>query len=183
MLLTTCLSLSPSTAPSSSASSPAIHVTWALAAGGRLGVGNDPRYNKTRCFEPFPFPDGTEGQKERIRQLAEALDAHRKRQQALHPDLTLTGMYNVLEKLRENQPPSVPPGQGGRVGFAPSPDKGRAGEGLRLAEALTAKEKTIHEQGLVSILKQLHDELDAAVAEAYGWPVDLADEALLEKLV
>ncbi|MDX9710873.1 MAG: hypothetical protein RBT64_15120, partial [Trichloromonas sp.] len=42
---------------------------------------------------------------------------------------------------------------------------------------------TIHEQGLVSILKQLHDELDAAVAEAYGWPVDLADEALLEKLV
>jgi len=37
----------------------------------------------------------------RIRDLAEQLDAHRKRQQALHPDLTLTGMYNVLEKLRE----------------------------------------------------------------------------------
>ena len=34
-----------------------IHVTWALATGGRLGVGNDPRYNKTRCFDPFPFPD------------------------------------------------------------------------------------------------------------------------------
>jgi hypothetical protein len=31
-----------------------IHVTRALAAGGRLGVGNDPRYNKIRCFEPFP---------------------------------------------------------------------------------------------------------------------------------
>ncbi|MGI9434876.1 MAG: type IIL restriction-modification enzyme MmeI, partial [Geminicoccaceae bacterium] len=30
------------------------HVTWALAAGGRLGVGNDPRYNKSRCFDPFP---------------------------------------------------------------------------------------------------------------------------------
>ncbi|WP_369690176.1 hypothetical protein [Ectopseudomonas oleovorans] len=28
-----------------------------MAAGGRLGVGNDPRYNKTRCFETFPFPD------------------------------------------------------------------------------------------------------------------------------
>lgn len=27
-----------------------IHVAWALAAGGRLGVGNDPRYNKTRCL-------------------------------------------------------------------------------------------------------------------------------------
>ena len=34
-----------------------VHVAWALAAGGRLGVGNDPRYNKTRCFETFPFPD------------------------------------------------------------------------------------------------------------------------------
>ncbi|MDX9710756.1 MAG: hypothetical protein RBT64_14525, partial [Trichloromonas sp.] len=158
-----------------------IHVTWTLASGSTLE--DRPVYVKTTCFETFPFPDGTEAQKDRIRHLAEALDLHRKRQQERHPDLTLTGMYNVLEKLRENQPPSVPPCQGGRVGFAPSPDKGRAGEGLRLAEALTAKERTIHEQGLVSILKQLHDELDAAVAEAYGWPVDLADEALLEKLV
>lgn len=39
---------------------------------------------------------------------------------------------------------------------------------------LTAKEKTIHEQGLVSILKEFHDELDRAVFEAYGWS-DLAD--------
>src|SRR5690606_31162750 len=33
-----------------------VHVAWAIAAGGRLGVGNDPRYLKGRCFEPFPFP-------------------------------------------------------------------------------------------------------------------------------
>ncbi len=37
-----------------------VHVAWALAAGGHLGVGNDPRYNKTRCFETFPFPDPDE---------------------------------------------------------------------------------------------------------------------------
>ena len=37
--------------------------------------------------------------------------------------------------------------------------------------------------GLVSILKQLHDELDAAVFEAYEWPGDLTDEQILEKLV
>ena len=42
-------------------------------------------------------------------------------------------------------------------------------EKLRSGEALTAKEKGIHEQGLVSVLKQLHDDLDAAVFEAYGW--------------
>ncbi|MDY0397957.1 MAG: hypothetical protein RBR03_04805 [Desulfuromonas thiophila] len=129
-----------------------IHVLWALAAGGRLGVGNDPRYNNSTCFETFPFPDCDEAYQERIRQLAEQLDSHRKRQQAQHPDLTLTGMYNVLEKLRSGA-------------------------------VLTAKERISHEQGLVAVLKQLHDELDAAVAAAYGWPIDLADEAILERLV
>jgi hypothetical protein len=39
---------------------------------------------------------------------------------------------------------------------------------------LTAKEKTIHTQGLVGVLKALHDELDAAVLQAYGWD-DLAN--------
>jgi hypothetical protein len=116
-----------------------IHVAWALFAGGRLGIGNDPRYNNTRCFEPFPFPALEEGElKNRIRDLGERLDAHRKRQQELHPDLTLTGIYNVLDKLLTG-------------------------------EALTTKDKTIHDQGLVTLLKQLHDDLDAAVLEAYGW--------------
>ncbi len=120
------------------------HVTWALAAGGTLE--DRPRYNKTRCFETFPFPSfdnpNTASHQSRIRTLAEDLDAHRKRQQAAHPELTLTGMYNVLEKLKSG-------------------------------EALSAKEKLIHEQGLVSVLKQLHDDLDFAVLAAYGWE-DLA---------
>jgi hypothetical protein len=119
-----------------------MHVQWALATGGRLGVGNDPRYNKSKCFETFPFPTKdtglTLGLTERISQLAEQIDAHRKTQQAAHPDLTLTGMYNVLEKLRNG-------------------------------EALSAKDKTLHEQGLVSVLRTLHYELDAAVLQAYGW--------------
>ncbi|MBK7011854.1 MAG: hypothetical protein IPH43_03610 [Xanthomonadales bacterium] len=115
-----------------------VHVTWALAAGGRLGVGNDPRYNKSRCFEPFPFPILGDDQQHRIRDLAEQLDAHRKRQQAAHAELTLTGMYNVLEKLRSG-------------------------------EALSARERMIHEHGIVSVLRQLHDEIDAAVLDAYGW--------------
>jgi hypothetical protein len=56
-------------------------------------------------------------------------------------------------------------------------------EKLRASEPLTAKEKTIYEQGLVSVLKQIHDDLDAAVADAYGWPVNLSDEEILERLV
>lgn len=128
------------------------HATWALAAGGRLGYGNDPTWTNTTCFLPFPFPAATEDQKARIRELGESLDAHRKRQQSLHPKLTITGMYNVLEKLRSG-------------------------------EALTSKEREIHEQGLVSILKQIHDDLDAAVFDAYGWPATLSDEEILERLV
>jgi hypothetical protein len=61
---------------------------------------------------------------------------------------------------------------------------------LRSGEALNAKEKTIHEMGLVSVLKTLHDELDLAVLDAYGWS-DLAPllhteaftEPVLERLV
>ena len=36
------------------------HIVWALAAGGTLE--DRPRYNKTRCFDPFPFPAATEPQ-------------------------------------------------------------------------------------------------------------------------
>lgn len=79
------------------------HAAWALTAGGRLGMGNDPRYNKTRCFETFPFPVLNEEKATKIGTLAERIDAHRKRQQVAHPSLTLTGMYNVLEKLRAGE--------------------------------------------------------------------------------
>ena len=48
-------------------------------------------------------------------------------------------------------------------------------EKLRAGEALSDKDKKIHDDGLVTILKQIHDELDAAVLEAYGWG-DLAVE-------
>ena len=79
--------------------SSSVHVVWALALGGRLGVGNDPRYNKSRCFETFPFPAQRTHQA-KIASIAEEIDAQRKRVLAEHADLTLTGLYNVLEKLR-----------------------------------------------------------------------------------
>ena len=83
------------------------HIIWSLEAGGRMGVGNDPRYNSNQCFLPFPFPAATPAQQARIRELAEQLDAHRKRQQAQHATLTLTDLYNVVEKLRAGQPLST----------------------------------------------------------------------------
>jgi hypothetical protein len=156
------------------------HVVFALAAGGTLE--DRPRYNKTRCFDPFPFPACDEAAKARIRALGEELDAHRKRVQAQHPGsasgsgqaLSLTAMYNVLEKLRAADRTDVAavydrrtsPGKGGRPGPAEPPAPG----GHRPPLQLTPKEQAIHDAGLVSVLRQLHDELDAAVAAAYGWP-------------
>lgn len=97
-----------------------------------------PLRTNLRSFKAL-FPALTESPlKQRIRSLGERLDSHRKRQQEQHPGLTLTGIYNVLEKLRSGEP-------------------------------LTAKEKQIHDQGLVTVLRQIHDELDEAVLDAYGW--------------
>lgn len=82
--------------------SSSIHQHWALATGGRLGVGNDPVYVKSTAFDAFPFPISTEQQKASIRAIAEQLDAHRKARQGLHPKLTLTDTYAVLEQVRNS---------------------------------------------------------------------------------
>lgn len=126
-----------------------VHGAWATAAGGTLE--DRPTWTNTTCFLPFPFPLCGEREKARIRELAEALDAHRKQVQAKH-GVTLTGLYNVLEKIRAGA-------------------------------TLTEKEKSVHDRGLVSTLKSLHDDLDAAVSAAYGWPVNLTDAEILERLV
>ena len=134
-----------------------IHVVWALATGGDLG-GNTPRYNNSVCFDPFPFPDPTPEQQQKIRELGDRLDTHRKQVQAAHPDITITGMYNLLEKLRAGKP-------------------------------FSDIDRAYNNRALVSTLNQIHDELDKAVFEAYGWqdlwgkPTAEIDETILERLV
>jgi len=117
-----------------------VHILWMLRAGSTLE--DRPLWINSTCFLPFPFPADDTGLTpelaQRIQRLAEQLDAHRKAQQAAHADLTLTGMYNALAKVRTGQ-------------------------------ALTTKERSIYERGLVGLLRTLHDELDAAVLDAYGW--------------
>lgn len=135
---------------------------WSLAAGSRLGVGNDPRWRNGKCFDPFPFPDftGREGLRDRIATLAERLQTHRGAVQDLGKiagkQAHLTNQYNALKRARS----------------------ARAG-----GEPLTEKERAFHEGALIGILQTIHEELDVAVAEAYGWPVDLPDDELLQRLV
>jgi hypothetical protein len=79
-----------------------IHVVWTLSRGGTLE--DRPIYTKSLCFDPFPFPDCSEGERGAIEAIAEELDALRKERLRLHPDLTLTALYNVLAKLRSGEP-------------------------------------------------------------------------------
>jgi hypothetical protein len=80
-----------------------VHIVWAGATGGWLGVGNDSTYNHSDCFFKFPFPITTPIHQDRIREVAEQLDTLRKQQQAQHSTLTITDLYNVVEKLRTGQ--------------------------------------------------------------------------------
>jgi hypothetical protein len=103
-------------------------------------------------FAKFPFPDPDEFTRARIAGLAEKLDQHRKAVQAAHPEITLTQMYNVLEKVKSAAP-------------------------------LSPAEARIRDDGLILVLKDYHAEIDAAVAQAYGWPVDLPEDEVLARLV
>ena len=134
-----------------------VHVAWALAAGGRLGIGNDPRYQKSHCFDKFPFPVMSDTSRAVLAELGERLDRTRKDVLERLADLTMTGLYNVLERVRE-----INRGGGG---------------------ALTEAERDVFDRGLVGVIKELHDAIDAAAFDAYGWPHDLSDEQILERLV
>jgi hypothetical protein len=132
--------------------SSAIHVTWALAAGSRLGIDGTPRYNKGPCFEAFPFPEPVPPLRATIAGLAEQIDAHRKKALARGEKLGMTILYNVLDRLRSG-------------------------------ESLTEAEREVHELAACGTLRDLHDELDRAVAKAYGWTWPEKPAVILERLV
>ena len=115
-------------------------------------MGNDPRYSKSRTFDPMPFPMFSESGKTQlsIDALGDRLDSFRKERLAEHDFLTMTSLYNVLERVRELE---------NECDVAP----------------LSETERDIHEAGLVSVLKEIHDDIDRAVFEAYGW-ADLIPE-------
>jgi hypothetical protein len=126
-----------------------VHHIWFNARCGRLV---DRRvYNKTVCFDPFPFPDAAEEQKAEIRALGEALDAHIKAAQAR--GATITEIYNLAEALRADP-----------------------------KAKLSAAQRLTHERAATTVLLDLHEKLDTAVAGAYGWAEDMTDEDVLARL-
>ena len=115
------------------------HELWARSMGTQVREAESVfRYTPTTCFETFPFPQPTEGQRETIGSAAAELNALR--ESWLNPPgantaelrkRTLTNLYNERPTWLDN----------------------------------------------------IHARLDAAVADAYGWPAQMADGAILERLL
>lgn len=137
-----------------------VHLIWTLAKGGTLE--DRPRYNKTECFDPFPFPELAETQKLMLSALGEGLDAHRKSIIEQYPDATLTNLYNLLERVRSFDNPS---------------------SDVADHVPLTESERDLYDRWQTGVLKTWHDDIDALVFSAYGWSADMSDEDILERLV
>jgi hypothetical protein len=67
------------------------------------GVGNDPTYNTTTCFETFPFPRPTDTQRAEIEKWAKYLDEVRNQLLKSDNTLTMTKLYNELTELRKSR--------------------------------------------------------------------------------
>jgi hypothetical protein len=145
------------------------HEVWSLRLGGWHGVGNDPQYTPSLGFETFAFPDGltpnlapgdyaTAPHATAIAEAAKRLDELR--QNWLNPsDLVL-------------RVPEVVAGYPDRI--LPRNDEAAAVLKSRTLTNLYNERPTW--------LDHAHKAVDAAVAAAYGWPADLADEEVLARL-
>jgi len=144
------------------------HEAWALRLGTSLE--DRPRYTPTTTFETFPFPEGltpnipaadyaADPRAIRIAAAAKKLDEMR------NAWLNPPDLVDIV--------PEVVPGYPDRI----------------LPKTVEAAAK-LKERTLTNLYNQrpqwlaaLHDDLDRAVAAAYGWDEDIATEDALEKLL
>jgi len=151
-----------------------LHEIWARRLGNKLGVGNQGRYNVTKTFETFPFPEGL------TPNIPAADYAADPRAQAI------AAAAARLNDLRENwlnpadlvnRVPEVVAGYPDRL--LPKDD----------AAAAILKKRTLTNlyNARPTWLDLAHKALDEAVAEAYGWGDDwraglLTDDEIVARL-
>jgi type II restriction/modification system DNA methylase subunit YeeA len=142
------------------------HEAWSLRLGTSLE--DRPRYTSLTTFETFPFPEG----------LTPNLPAA---QQNNPHRAAIAAAAKSLNDLRErwlNPPelvirqPEVVPGYPDRL----------IPKDREAAETLKKRTLTNLYNERPRWLALAHEELDAAVAAAYGWPADIAPEDALKRL-
>lgn len=146
------------------------HEAWSLRRGTRLGVGNDPRYTPTTTFQSFAFPKGLtpnipakdyadDPRAQAIAKAAKRLDELR------NAWLNPPDLIDIV--------PEVVPGY---------PDRILPKNEAAAAELKKRKLTNLYNQR-PQWLSDAHRDLDATVATAYGWPVDISEEDALARLL
>lgn len=146
------------------------HRLWVLAQCSRHGVGDDPTYDHLTVFETFPFPKGItpnidaniikkNPRAKRIAEIAKKLDDYRFRW--LNPPEWIAPVREVVSEFPDRLLP----------------------ESEETAELLQNRTLTKLYNSPPEWLANLKNELDAAVAAAYGWPVELSDAEILHRLL
>jgi type II restriction/modification system DNA methylase subunit YeeA len=154
------------------------HEIWALKLGTRLET--RPRYTPTTSFETFPFPEPNEQQKINI--AAAAKELNELRENWLNPaEWTTT---RLLEFPGASDGPwsrfVVDPDTRG-IGTVKYPVIEPRDEGSATELAKRTLTNLYNERP--AWLANAHAKLDAAVAIAYGFSLDLTDEQILEHLL
>jgi len=159
------------------------HEVWALELGTQLET--RPRYTPTTCFETFPFPEADPERDAAIAAAAKELNELREgwlnppdwtRTETLEFPGTVGGPWD-----RYIAPATVEDRRDFKVGTV---------RYSRLVPRDAACAARLKDRTLTKLynarpawLADCHARLDAAVAAAYGWPADLADDAILERLL
>lgn len=148
-----------------------VHILWVRAIGSPYG--NHPtarRYNSSRVFETFPFPEGLTPN---IRAEVQAKSQHY---------APIASAAKQLNALRENwlNPSDL-------IDLVPEVV---AGYPERIVPKSESAERELKQRTLTNLynenptwLVHAHRVLDEAVAAAYGWEWPLADEEILMRLV
>ena len=172
------------------------HELWSLRMCTWLGVGNDPRYTPTTCFETFPFPAGltpadtAHKQTEVVSDCGALLPAGIAGEPARAAAEAVARAAKRLDNLREawlnppawtmRLPEALPLG----METSPYPDRvlPKPGHEKDLADRTLTKLYNQRPAWLDSAQKSL----DAAVAVAYGWADythEMPDDEILRRLL
>jgi len=158
-----------------------IHELWARAQGTQLRERESGfRYTPSSCFETFAFPEPTDGQREVIAESARELDNLR------------TNWLNPTEWVKEEILEFPGSADGPWARYVHDPDERGIGtvrypRFVPRDDACAAKLKP---RTLTNLYNQrptwldlAHKKLDQAVFSAYGWPPDLTDDEILQRLL
>jgi type II restriction/modification system DNA methylase subunit YeeA len=144
-----------------------IHEVWSLEMSSNHGVGNDPTYNAESCFETFPFPEGIAVEDDPSKYTNPFSADVAKHADALHDAREAWLNSPMMVTFSPDVAPTLPDRRTVNAGYEDEVSK------RTLTHLYNAKPKW---------LKDLHANLDEAVARAYDWPWPLSDDEILKRL-